>query len=100
MVAERAHYYEYLAGLEKPSSGEFTIASESDERPLQSMVFQEKGVIPWLTVEENVAFGLKMRHLPKEVIQKQTDYYLKKVGLSQVFKALSKRALRRHETTD
>ncbi len=71
-----------LAGLETPSSGSFTITSESDERPLQSMVFQEKGVIPWLTVAENVAFGLKMRHLPKEVIQKQTDYYLQKVGLT------------------
>ena len=79
-----------LAGFELPSSGEFTIASESDERPLQSMVFQEKGVIPWLTVEENVAFGLKMRHLPKEVIQKQTNYYLKKVGLSQFSKLYPK----------
>src|SRR4051812_28356994 len=57
-----------LAGLELPSSGTFTISSESDVRPLQSMVFQEKGVIPWLTVEENVAFGLKMRHLPKDFI--------------------------------
>ncbi len=71
-----------LAGLETPSSGSFLIASEAGERPLQSMVFQEKGVIPWLTVEENVAFGLKMRHLPKEYVKKQTDYYLKKVGLS------------------
>ena len=79
---ERATLLRILAGLEKPRSGEFTIATESEERPLQSMVFQEKGVIPWLTVEENVAFGLKMRHLPKELIQKQTAYYLKKVGLS------------------
>ncbi|MER2261866.1 MAG: ABC transporter ATP-binding protein [Psychrobacillus sp.] len=71
-----------LAGLETPSSGSFLIDSEAGDRPLQSMVFQEKGVIPWLTVEENVAFGLKMRHLPQEYVKKQTDYYLKKVGLS------------------
>ena len=86
----RATLLRILAGLEKPSSGEFTIASESDERPLQSMVFQEKGVIPWLTVEENVAFGLKMRHLPKEVIQKQTNYYLKKEGLEKFSKLYPK----------
>lgn len=70
-----------LADLEKPSIGEFTIATEDEDRPLQSMVFQERGIIPWLTVEENVAFGLKMRHFPKEVIEERTAYYLKKTGL-------------------
>lgn len=70
-----------LADLENPSIGEFTIATAGEERPLQSMVFQERGIIPWLTVEENVAFGLKMRHLPKEVVKKRTAFYLKKTGL-------------------
>ena len=70
-----------LADLEKPSVGEFTIATEGEGRPLQSMVFQERGIIPWLTVDENVAFGLKMRHLPKELIKERTAYYLKKTGL-------------------
>ncbi|BAQ09629.1 sulfonate/nitrate/taurine ABC transporter [Bacillus sp. OxB-1] len=70
-----------LAGLESPSIGDFTIATAGEDRPLQSMVFQERGIIPWLTVEENVAFGLKMRHLPKKLIRERTDYYLKKTGL-------------------
>lgn len=70
-----------LAGLEKPSVGEFTISQAKKDRPLQSMVFQEQGVIPWLTVEENVAFGLNMRHLPKKIVKESTSYYLKKVGL-------------------
>ena len=70
-----------LAGLESPSIGDFTIATAGEDRPLQSMVFQERGIIPWLTVEENVAFGLKMRHLPKRLIRDRTDYYLKKTGL-------------------
>lgn len=72
-----------LAGLETPSIGEFTIATATDgeDRPLQSMVFQEKGIIPWLTVEKNVAFGLKMRHFPKKLIKERTTYYLKKTGL-------------------
>lgn len=70
-----------LAGLEHPSLGGFTIATERDDRPLQSMVFQERGIIPWLTVEENVAFGLKMRKLPKAFIKERTAYYLKKTGL-------------------
>lgn len=70
-----------LAGLEQPSIGSFTIDSEREDRPLQSMVFQERGVIPWLTVRENVAFGLKMRKLPKTFVEERTDYYLKKTGL-------------------
>ena len=71
-----------LAELEAPSVGDFKILTENKSRPLQSMVFQEQGVIPWLTVEENVAFGLKMRRLPKEVIRERTNYYLKKTGLT------------------
>lgn len=70
-----------LAGLEQPSVGSFTIATETNDRPLQSMVFQERGVIPWLTVRENVAFGLKMRNLPKAFITERTNFYLKKTGL-------------------
>lgn len=70
-----------LADLETPSIGNFTIETEGEERPLQSMVFQERGIIPWLTVEENVAFGLKMRHMPKEFVKERTAFYLRKTGL-------------------
>lgn len=70
-----------LADLEQPSAGEYEIAREKEDRPLQSMVFQERGVIPWLTVRDNVAFGLEMRKLPKKVVKERTDYYLEKTGL-------------------
>jgi NitT/TauT family transport system ATP-binding protein len=79
-----------LAGLEKPSTGDYTIDQVTNDRPLQSMVFQERGVIPWLTVRENVAFGLKMRRLSKDIIQSRTDYFLKKVGLDQFAKLYPK----------
>ena len=72
-----------LAGLESPSVGSFTISVGEQDRPVQSMVFQEKGVIPWLTVEENVAFGLNMRNVPAKEVKERTSYYLKKVGLDQ-----------------
>ncbi|ENH97877.1 sulfonate/nitrate/taurine ABC transporter ATP-binding protein [Gracilibacillus halophilus YIM-C55.5] len=70
-----------LAGLEKPSLGDISIQHENKQNPLQSMVFQESGVIPWMTVEENVSFGLKMRHMPTDYIHEQTNHYLEKVGL-------------------
>ncbi|MGR9047324.1 ABC transporter ATP-binding protein [Halobacillus faecis] len=79
-----------LADLEKPSGGSFSIAKSKKERPLQSMVFQERGVIPWLTVEGNVSFGLKMRHMPSDVIKERTAYYLNKVGLEKFAKLYPK----------
>ncbi len=72
-----------LAGLESQSSGSFEILPGGQNRPLQSMIFQEKGIIPWMTVEENVSFGLRMRHAPKSELKERTDYYLTKVGLSE-----------------
>ncbi|ARI78507.1 ABC transporter ATP-binding protein [Halobacillus mangrovi] len=79
-----------LADLESKSIGDFTITRGEKDRPLQSMVFQERGVIPWLTVEENVAFGLKMRHLPKDFVKERTAYYLSKVGLDRFAKLYPK----------
>ena len=86
-----------LAGLENPSVGTFTIATGGEERPLQSMVFQEKGVIPWLTVEENVAFGLKMRHLPKKYCKRANIVLFEKNRTREVFYPLSKRIVRWYE---
>ncbi|MBE3555028.1 MAG: ABC transporter ATP-binding protein [Thermicanus sp.] len=71
-----------LAGLETPSTGEVILKHKDREKPLQSMIFQENGVIPWMTVEENVSFGLRMRKVPKEVIKQRTEYYLEKIGLA------------------
>jgi len=79
-----------LAGLETQSAGDFKIARSNEERPLQSMVFQERGIIPWLTVEGNVAFGLNMRHLPKSVVRERTAYFLNKVGLTKFAKMYPK----------
>ncbi|MGM8216086.1 ABC transporter ATP-binding protein [Bacillaceae bacterium W0354] len=71
-----------LAGLEKPSSGSYHIEEAESSLPLQSMVFQEQGVIPWMTVEENVSFGLRMRHAPRKEVKERTRKYLEKVGLT------------------
>ena len=79
-----------LAGLENQSSGDFKIERSDEDRPNQSMVFQERGVLPWLTVEENVAFGLKMRHLPKPHVKERTNYFLNKVGLAKFAKMYPK----------
>lgn len=45
-------------------------------------IFQEYSTMSWLTVEENVAFGLKIKKLPKEIIQKEVAEVLEMVGLT------------------
>src|SRR6185369_15873922 len=55
-----------MAALETPSTGSVEMRrSPARDRPLQSMVFQEHSLFPWLTVLDNVAFGLEMRGVPR-----------------------------------
>jgi NitT/TauT family transport system ATP-binding protein len=70
-----------LAGLESPSTGEVEITGANSGRPLNSMVFQEQSVFPWLTVEENVGFGLQMRRVDRKLRRQVVADYIGKVGL-------------------
>ena len=72
-----------VAGLEEPSSGEFRIErAASDSRPVNSMVFQEHGLFPWLTVIDNVAYGLEMRGVPKRERLRRVEPFLAMIGLT------------------
>ncbi|HHV61318.1 MAG TPA: ABC transporter ATP-binding protein [Firmicutes bacterium] len=71
-----------LAGLERQTSGVVSVNSGDDTRPLSSVVFQEQSVFPWFTVRENVAYGLRMRHVNKKLRDSIADYYIKKIGLT------------------
>ena len=46
------------------------------------IVFQSYALFPNMTVEENIAFGLKMRKMPKKVIAERVDVMLDLIGLS------------------
>lgn len=64
-----------IAGLEVPTTG--TIAKPNSI----AMVFQSGALLPWLTVEENVAFPLRLKNPQKEAIQKTVEKYIEMVGL-------------------
>ena len=78
---ERRRYYEYWQDLENPSIGEFTIAYGWRRPAIAIDGFPGKRYHSMAHCRKNVAFGLKMRHLPKKLIKEQTAYYLKKTGL-------------------
>ncbi len=73
-----------IAGLESPSSGNVVVDGRQIIGPGadRGMVFQQYTLYPWLTVLENVSFGLKLQGVPKKVRYEQAYYYLDVVGLS------------------
>lgn len=76
-----------VAGLLEPDRGEVllgdqTISKIPTEKRGLGMVFQQALLFPHMRVEENVAFGLKMKGIPKGVRLEKARLMLKAVGLS------------------
>lgn len=71
-----------LAGLEEASYGTFTLYNTDTSRPANSMVFQEQSVFPWMTVLDNVSYGLRMRGMPKKNRYTIAAYYINMIGLT------------------
>jgi NitT/TauT family transport system ATP-binding protein len=71
-----------IAGLERHSEGELSLLRYEPQKPPNAMVFQDQSIFPWMTVEDNVAFGLNMRRVPKAAQRELVDYYIDKVGLT------------------
>ncbi|WP_199336752.1 ABC transporter ATP-binding protein [Oscillatoria sp. FACHB-1407] len=81
-----------VAGLVAPSAGQVLVDGEVVLGPGsdRGMVFQGYTLYPWLTVSENIAFGLQLRKMPKAEQQERVAYYLDVVGLTQFAKAYPK----------
>ena len=87
-----------IAGLEEISSGEFYIDGKlmNDVEPKDrdiAMVFQNYALYPHMTVFDNMAFGLKLRKVPKDEIKKKVEEAAKILDLEKLLdrkpKALS-----------
>lgn len=81
-----------IAGLEQPSSGRITMDGQPIRGPGsdRGVVFQSYTLYPWMTVAENVGFGLKLMGIPRSQRQEQIAYYLEVVGLTPFQRALPK----------
>ncbi|WP_053228179.1 ABC transporter ATP-binding protein [Spirochaeta cellobiosiphila] len=77
-----------LAGFEDPSLGEIIIDGKNCEtlppnhRDVNT-VFQNYALFPHLTIRENIAFGLKQKKLPKDVIAKKVDRMIQMIKLEE-----------------
>ena len=66
------------------TSGEILLDGQEVNPKKQSIayIFQGDSTMPWLTVEENVGFGLKIKKIPEKEKKERVDEYLEIVGLS------------------
>ena len=74
-----------IAGLETPTSGKIRVDGTEVKGPGadRGLVFQSYTLYPWMTVQKNVEFGLKLQGLPQKERWELACYYLDIVGLTQ-----------------
>jgi len=87
-----------LSGLRQPSGGEILIGGERlvRPRPRTGLILQDYGLLPWATIAENAALGLRVRRfygpdgrhapegerLPKEEVAHRVDFWLERLGIA------------------
>jgi ABC-type nitrate/sulfonate/bicarbonate transport system ATPase subunit len=72
-----------IAGFEEPTTGSVSIDGGAITGPGsdRGMVFQDYALFPWMTVRDNISFGPRQRHLPREEIARTADEFVRMVGL-------------------
>lgn len=70
---------EIIAGLQHPDEGEVSVAAGLATRPV--LILQEAALFPWLTVQGNVEFGLKLRGIPRPERRERARAQLARVRL-------------------
>jgi NitT/TauT family transport system ATP-binding protein len=73
-----------IAGFDRPTSGDVRLDGEivPGPGPDRAVVFQEYALFPWLTVEQNIEFGLRERRVAKPQRQTRVREQIASVGLS------------------
>ena len=73
-----------IAGLDRPTSGRVVLDGQEVTGPGadRGMVFQSYTLFPWLTVRENIAFGLRERGVSEAEREEIADGFIQRVGLS------------------
>lgn len=74
-----------LTRIYMPTKGELYIDGEPADPKKHNLavVFQEPSSMPWLTVEENLRFGLEIKKLPKDEINRRVESMIKLLGLEE-----------------
>lgn len=81
-----------IGGLETATSGRITVDGREVSGPGadRGMVFQGYSLFPWLSVRENIQFGLRVKKMPKAQQKEKADQFIELVGLTDFADALPK----------
>jgi NitT/TauT family transport system ATP-binding protein len=73
-----------VAGFEEPTAGQLLLDGEPVGKPgwQRSMIFQDYALFHWLTVRDNIAFGLQMKNVVKHKQKSIVEHYINLVGLT------------------
>ena len=68
-----------IAGLHEPTSGQVLVDGQavSGPGPDRGVVFQQYALFPWLTVQKNVEFGLKLQGMSQDKAEQEAKKYIK-----------------------
>jgi len=74
-----------LTRIYMPTRGQLYIDGEpaDPKKHNLSVVFQEPSAMPWLTVDKNLRFGMEIKNLPKEEIERRIENMIGLLGLEQ-----------------
>ena len=74
-----------VAGFSLPSSGSIVANGKpvSSPGPERGMVFQEYALFPWMTVDQNIAFGLEVKRLDRTSIETRVSGLLHMLGMAE-----------------
>ncbi|MEN0058988.1 MAG: ABC transporter ATP-binding protein [Bdellovibrio sp.] len=81
-----------IAGFSLPSTGDVIVSGKKVEEPGpdRGMVFQEYALFPWMTVEDNITFGLKIKNEDPVKVKKKLDELLTTLKLTDFRKRFPK----------
>ena len=68
-----------VAGLVKPDTGEIVYSGYS--QPSTALVFQDQGLLPWMTVMENIGLGLELKRVPSGKRKEQVTDFMERIKL-------------------
>ena len=72
-----------IAGLIRPSEGTIEIRGRKGSAPSIATVFQNYGIFPWKSVQENIRFGLDVTGVPRAEANERAERWIRRLGLDQ-----------------
>ena len=78
----KSTFLRMLAGLDAPTSGNLAVTRPDGSPPANAVVFQGRSLFPWLTLEDNIGYGLRIGGVAPAERRAQTERLLAVLGLT------------------